>query len=82
MPNRAAHLLERRAAESALSLDDRVVQLLADELSQHAPGATPDAQPVPPQVRAAIVEIVTRTMLRLDGYPLSDTRPYACGADT
>jgi hypothetical protein len=53
----------------------RVEQLVQLELDRHQRSSPAPYQPLPPNVRAAIVEVVTRTLLALDMW--SDTHKRA-----
>lgn len=50
-------------------VDLRVEQLVQQELDRHQRTSPAPCQPLPPHVRAAIVEVVTRTLLALDVWP-------------
>jgi hypothetical protein len=71
-------LLQPLRARAAVCADRdvslRVEQLVQDELDRQQRTSPTPSQPLPPNVRAAIVEVVSRTLLALDTWSDADGR--------
>ena len=68
-------LMPRSTPSAGISgggLREQVEQLLSAELDQLGLDSWVCEQLLPAHLRAAVVEVVIRTLLRLDGQPLSD----------